>query len=761
MDKDDLKRRIHALDGLPPLPAAIRTVLAACRPSDLKQHLSTLFHQQLFLRVILAQASNGNLDPIRATHDEIRQALGFFGFRHARNWAVMALVPPLFPGPGITKLPRESFWKHCLIAAFASERIAEYRAHEARHDAFPAGFLHDIGKPVLESLAAAPYGRAIEAAREPEVLIRHAERHVLGVDHALAGKWLAERWGLTRILAEGIWLHHQAGSPAVSACTNPALIETVALGNALARRLLPGSSGDGKSLPVSRDQFDRLGLTRADLEIVRAETIAAVEHALRAFSAAQHAYSELRCRWEGAPGETGASRDTAVLSHDVHRLQREAAQYRLLHEFNAAIGPEQPVETIVETLVGLLRQRLQIDAGACLVFDAGGHELWGARWTGAGSAEPLRLPASGLIGGGSALETGEGRYLCDGLGALASGEAGDARPWPIPMICEDQCKGYVVVFADPGAMGETELQELAAFASAAALALHRAETLVSQRQQTEELARALAQAEEDHDLRSRAKHLDGIRRIASGVAHEVNNPLAVISGHAQLLQRQACAPDIMRSLRTIEQHTQRASRVLSELLKVAQPEIPTKETVMPHFLLHEVVGSVRDRLEACGIEVGEEYETNLPRIHVESRQIGQVILHLIRNAEDAMPQGGHLDVRAAAVAGRTAIVITIADTGAGMDAETCEHAFDPFFSGHHRCDRSGLGLAVCLRTIEAHGGAITIESRPGEGTDVRVTLPVAPAVPAALAAGGDDAANIRRLPLSWRLSDRQLPDRRD
>jgi signal transduction histidine kinase len=759
MDKENVKRRIHALDGLPSLPAPIRTVLAAsCRQSDLKQNLGVLYHQQLFLRVILAKASSGGLDPLEGTHEEISQALSFFGHRQARNWALLALVPPLFPEPGVTGLPREAFWKHCLVAAFACERIAEFRAHEARNDAFPTGFLHDIGKLALETLAPPAYGRAVEAAREPDVLIRHAEREVLGLDHTLAGKWLGERWGLPRILVEGIWLHHQPGSPAVNASTNPVLMETVALGNALARKLLPGSSGDGKNLPLLREQVERLGLTRADLELVRAETIAAVEQALRTFGAAQDLYSQVRRRWEGAPGEAGASQDNAALLHDLHRLRRESDHYRLLHEFNVAITPDQPPETILETFVALLRKRLQIPAGACLVLDRNGQEVWGARWTGAGQPEPFRLPAPEALNESTALNAVDGQHLIETLGWMPLAEMGlgndaagrHARPWPVPMICDDRCTGYVVVFADPETMGEAERQELVAFASAAATALHRAEAVAMQRHQTEELARALGQTEEENGAKARSKHLESIRRIASGIAHEVNNPLAVISGHAQLLQRHAAStPEAIRSLRTIEEYTQRASCVLSELLKVAQPEIPTKEPAMPHFLLHEVVGSVRDRLEGRQIEVEEEYEANLPRIYVDAHQIGQVILHLIENAEDAMEHGGHLSIRAATVAARSAVVITVADTGAGMDDETCEHAFDPFFSGRHRGDRSGLGLAVCLRTVEAHGGAINIESRLGEGTTVQVTLPAGPSGIAALTAEDHEAAHSRRLPLRW------------
>ena len=209
-------------------------------------------------------------------------------------------------------------------------------------------------------------------------------------------------------------------------------------------------------------------------------------------------------------------------------------------------------------------------------------------------------------------------------------------------------------------------------------------------------------------------------QLASTVGHELRNPLAVIMNVLYLLETMAGADAseaMRRHLATAKRETSAATLIVSDLLDYAAGRAPMPAPVPLADLVAEVLSVVPP---PTGVEVVQQVEPDTV-INADRDQIRQVLLNLITNGYDSMPDGGVLDVSARS-SGDSA-QITVTDTGMGMDEETKANIFTPFYTTKSR--GIGLGLAVTKRVVEAHGGTISVQSTPSVGTSFTVTVPTA------------------------------------
>jgi signal transduction histidine kinase len=216
-----------------------------------------------------------------------------------------------------------------------------------------------------------------------------------------------------------------------------------------------------------------------------------------------------------------------------------------------------------------------------------------------------------------------------------------------------------------------------------------------------------------------SEKLAGIGRLAAGVAHEINNPLAVILGYVRLLQRRA-EGSVAEDLRVIEDETVRAKQIVDGLLDLSRPIAIEPEAVDLRALCDEVVARLREARALEGIAVAVE---GAGGVMGHSQKLRQVILNLVRNAAEAAGSGGHLSV----AVGRTADgggTVTVDDTGPGLSAEARARLFEPFFTT--RPSGTGLGLAVSQGIARAHGGEIDADASPIGGARFTLRLPAAP-----------------------------------
>jgi signal transduction histidine kinase len=226
---------------------------------------------------------------------------------------------------------------------------------------------------------------------------------------------------------------------------------------------------------------------------------------------------------------------------------------------------------------------------------------------------------------------------------------------------------------------------------------------------------AMTRSLEEHQQRLvQHEKLAGIGRLAAGVAHEINNPLAVILGYARLLRRKATGEQA-NDLRIIEDETLRAKAIVDGLLDLSRPVQVERERIDLRALAEETVARLREsgRLEGVITSVSGEGAA-----YGNAHWLRQVVLNLVRNAAEAAP-GGRVEIEIGAAAGTGSLVVR--DSGSGLSRDALERVFEPFFTSKDR--GTGLGLAVSKGIVQAHGGSIEVANLPTGGARFEVRLP--------------------------------------
>ncbi len=224
------------------------------------------------------------------------------------------------------------------------------------------------------------------------------------------------------------------------------------------------------------------------------------------------------------------------------------------------------------------------------------------------------------------------------------------------------------------------------------------------------------------DQTIQSEKLAEVGRLSAGIAHEINNPLAVISYAAQLLLREEIPPFQKEILERIESEADRLKSLTGSLLSFSQPKETLRRETDLNEVLRDVLRLVRYELNRNNIRIEEDY-ADLPLVAADDNKLKQVFINLIMNASHAMQGGGTLTVRTSAVAGGEAEV-AIADSGPGIPAQIRSRIFDPFFTTKKEGEGTGLGLYICRNIVNEHEGRLVLESEEGQGCVFRILLPI-------------------------------------
>ena len=220
-----------------------------------------------------------------------------------------------------------------------------------------------------------------------------------------------------------------------------------------------------------------------------------------------------------------------------------------------------------------------------------------------------------------------------------------------------------------------------------------------------------------------ADKLSSIGLLAAGVAHEVNTPLAVISSYAQMLANQAQgAATNEKILKRITEQTFRASEIVNSLLSFSRTSSSELASLDLNAAVEDTVALVEPQIRKAGIRIEKRFEAALPEVHGVANKLQQVLLNLLINARDAMPDGGSLTVET--LVENDVACIHVSDTGVGIDRDQLGRIFDPFYTTKGPKRGTGLGLAVSYGIVREHGGQLRVDSAPGEGSRFTIELPL-------------------------------------
>jgi len=241
------------------------------------------------------------------------------------------------------------------------------------------------------------------------------------------------------------------------------------------------------------------------------------------------------------------------------------------------------------------------------------------------------------------------------------------------------------------------------------------------RNATDELRQAHQELQENFESMKRAERLHALGQLSAGLAHEIRTPLASIEGAAAIVQRVSHSEERCHELLDIiQKESRRLNRLLTSFLDFAKPRRPDLKRVDIDDLFNSVMALVQHAGNNRGLELRKDTPPGLPMLECDPEQLKQVLLNLVMNAIQAMPQGGTI-VLAARQNGDT-VSIDIHDQGCGISEDNLDRVFDPFFTTKET--GSGLGLSVADQIIRQHGGKLTIARSSPEGATVRISLPL-------------------------------------
>ncbi len=760
---------LQQLEQLPTLPSvAVRVLELTSQDRTSARDIVSLIESDPSLTTRILRIVHRADGGVRSDLNSIERAVVLLGFDAVRNAALAVGVFERYGPAAQDKSPvprrfnREEFWKHCIAVACMGELIAEELKRSPASaglavdpsDAFVAGLLHDIGKVAIDAALPKSFARVVEAADLLRGDIADVERTVIGLDHMVVGKRLAERWLLPALLRDCIWLHGQLPQALPENCRHPRLVNVITLADIVVRQAHLGYSGNHLFNAPVPTLLEAIGLTQAQLDNASAKLVSRIEPRAKSLGLGDATSDDLyRQALTQANRELG--RMTDQLAAKNRRLATRAKFFEALSAFHGELRPDAPPSTVLFAIAQTACQILETSAVATfslasskrlaeiMVVSREGEVVQRGIAEDTAPVAPLRIVAgeiqpaetpprapaqnSPLSAGGAA---GDGPVLPAGtelewLSASVAPRLGGSSIYWIALRADDQIIGGVIwgAAADEPTRLSSQYNELTALAGGWSLALRTCQIREESRALNEQLADANRRLTGAQEEIMRARMLSSVGEMAAGAAHEMNNPLAVISGRSQLLALQLADPKQAASAKLIAEQAQRLSDMITELMDFARPTPAKPESCDLAELIDRSLKQAKAGVELVDRRI-EVTLAECPRVIVDGGQVSSAVCEVIVNAVQATDAAsGTIELSVAYDRYGGQVVLSIADNGLGMDERTLIRAFDPFYSAKPAGRRRGMGLAKALRWVEGSGGSMRLESRPGAGTRVVIVLP--------------------------------------
>ncbi len=402
---------------------------------------------------------------------------------------------------------------------------------------------------------------------------------------------------------------------------------------------------------------------------------------------------------------------------EKHQLTETVA----LYEISKAIFSTIEMNDLLKIIVDLAMKVLRADDVSIMLFDEQ-RDLYIAFATGLDEevVKNTRLALGERIAGWVA-ESRQSVILINGLSNDARfkgirGREDIKSSMVIPLIKSNIVLGILAVnrLNISENFSQVDLYKSNIFASLSSLALDNANML-------SELKEAHEKLKTHQQQLSQSAKLAALGKLVSDMAHEVNNPLMIISGNAQLcLMDEIPKEEIKSNLKIIVNECKKSKDIIQRLLKFSRPSRGQLKEKDINSNIESIVSIVEHQFNLIGVKIKRNYGRNLPLIFIDEEQLQEVFMNLLNNAKDAMEKGGEIVVSTSCV--DSMIKIDFSDTGCGMPEEAIKHIFEPFFTTKEK--GNGLGLSVCYGIVKAHHGELTFESKTGQGTTASIFLPL-------------------------------------
>ena len=717
------------LDDLPTLPNVASALMRMGADENVQvEDITRLIEGDPSTAARLLKIVNSASQGLQRKVSSVGRAVVMLGVNGVRNVLLSMQVFSVFGEQAREKNSALfEIWKHCLAVASASELVAENTGGLLPEDAFTAGLLHDIGKIALYSAAPEEYQKVIEAVRESGTPISDAERAVFEVDHCEAGRYIAEKWALPEALVGAAYTHHLL--PDVTDFSDQIALTSavVAVADDLVRRQRIGFSGTPESWEPPEEIFALIGLDEKNIVDIRThlvERISARSAILDVDIPEADIYLESLQKANSLLGNF--NEDLRETRCDLERSQR---RLQAVTDLNAALGSSFDCDRALAGMAEKVYEHLPAGKVVTYCVDERGQSVFGSVRNGSSTTKSFVISAlkdspNDVAGLGDDREilvhlvrelAGK---LDEGTG-LATLIAG--RLLYVPRsVGNGQRAGILVETSESHRVFQEDLQFLG---EAAGLFLERAILESRLRSESEKLIISNRKSRGFYEQLLGTRKLAAIGRMAAGAAHEINNPLAIVSGRVQLLLKMEAEEPKKRHLDMIRSQCDRMSRIISDILTFAKPEKPVLAAVSPPEVVDSAIAQVADRALAKDVHFTRDFPAHLAQIAGDFPKIEQAFRNILANAIDASETAGEITIAAALAEKDRFLAVTFADKGKGMGRETLNNIFEPFFTTKEGSG-IGLGLSICHSIIASHGGKVRVKSTPGQGTVFTLLLPV-------------------------------------
>jgi len=625
---------------------------------------------------------------------------------------------------------------HSLGVACCAQSLAEHAVPEAdARMAYSAGLLHDIGKLALQDIMPRSLAAIAQEAEATRTSLYTVEQKHLGTNHAMLGKLLAQKWRLPEPIAMAIWLHHSDAVTRLDDLAETQVARLVWAADHIVRDAGIGESGSF-SEPESLSVIARmLGTDVATLEHIRDDVSQELPEKAESLGLDMPNATARYCDTIHAVAATLSTKHTAL--SEAHRALQTASTYLdFAREFLLHTGPSAGA---IDVAADLARrwQRFFQTGSVCLYLEDGGSggtvdavivEALGH------SHEMVLEPPDGMSAIPRAVS--ERFAMLDAqvhLGWLAEQVDVDfdmGRTKLVPLLADGgavaalafelNLPGDAALFAEKFEMAASMAGTVLGLAVAKERQMHFSERLIQAMGHAAAVAAEVPETKEEE--RPTKSPLAVLAEMAAGVAHELNNPLSVISGRAQLLVQDEDNEARQKDLNRIQENARAVAEIIDDLMSFAEPSTPRPARTDMGQIIEEAVELAGQKSGVDHVNAQVQTEGDTRSVFVDSGQVVSALANVISNAIESYSDNLG-PVKILIEPGATAVCLRISDLGCGMDAETLEKATHPFFSAKPAGRQRGMGLAYATRLIQINGGTLTLESELEQGTTVTVTLP--------------------------------------
>ncbi len=740
-ESDQIEVVLSHLDRLPTLPAVAAKLLSlTTSDKSCAQDVVAILETDPTLTATLMGMARRTDHGLRVEQLTMSRIVALLGFQRVRNAVLSVQIHNILGDSNDDRTAaqtRQDIWKHSLAVACVADMLTKHvRGADALGDAFVCGLLHDIGKTALDAAMPKSYLRIISRVLQ-RVCICDAEREVFGIDHLVAGKRLAVRWNLPQTVIECIRMHHQDHATLPSSLVNPDMVRLIQTADRIVRRQHVGFSGyrdtDNlasllqhwsidetvidqivEKLPERMADYDQLiGLDDEEGRSLYAQSVAKANVELGNINA------QLFTSRQQLDRAQACMRAVGVLTNDVVRDATITdvcyASARATLELYAANDVfvfimNEGLCTIYTASVSSKREDLAAHIAPAVGQEFNVLHKEFERLSHQGPPVSAQEPFVSLWR--STGYTGQSDAVCI-----------------LPIYDNKTPIGGVLLQAD----GEnsiswsscaTEWQTLSKSIGLAVAMVRSRIAVECNNDELLDLNRRLHVTQRDL-VRSRS--ISMVSEMAAGAAHELNNPLSVISARSQMSLQRCNDPEQAEVWQTLIDQAKNAAEIVTDLMAFAKPGVPQATEISLATLLNTLAQHWETRLDLKPSQLCVSLDNPKSTVFADSNHLTQVLDALVENAVFATnPKTRQLKINSPSSASDETVRIVIEDNGVGMSSAVLEHAVDPFFSFREAGRGRGLGLSLAHRLVAHNGGELWIASSPQTGTTVTIELPARP-----------------------------------